>query len=311
MRLLARVGEQLYWAARYMERAEGTARVVREHTNILVDMPTSVALTWEPLLAMTGESEAFRETGAEPGEAAVVRFLVGDADNPGSIAASVARARDNLRGCREIVPAEAWGVVNELHLHMAAHRTEDVDRRSRARLLGRVIDDHLRFLGIVISGMTRDTAFTMMRLGRHVERVGLTTRVLDVRAEALLGPAARGRYDDVQWIGVLRSLAALHMYHRRMTEPVSAAPAMRFLLREPTFPRSVSYCLASILQTAGQLPRGEDVVAAAAAALDTLDALDPESASPQALRVGAQTLAAAAEDLHDRILRAYFPPATV
>lgn len=311
MRLLARVGEQLYWAARYMERAEGTARVVREHTNILVDMPTSVPLTWEPLLAMTGESEAFADTGAQPDEAAVVRFLVGDADNPGSIAASIARARDNLRGCREIVPAEAWGAVNELHLHMRAHRTEDVDRRSRARLLGRVIDEHLRFLGIVISGMTRDTAFTMMRLGRHVERACLTTRVLDVRAEALLDPAVRGRYDDVQWIGVLRSLAALHMYHRRMTEPVSPAPAMRFLLREPTFPRSVAYCLTSILQTAGQLPRGEDIVTAAAGALDTLDALDPEGASPEVLRVGAQTLAAAVEDLHDRILRAYFPPATV
>ena len=37
--LLSRVAERLYWAARYLERAEGTARIVREHSNVIVDMP--------------------------------------------------------------------------------------------------------------------------------------------------------------------------------------------------------------------------------------------------------------------------------
>ena len=50
--LLSRVAENLYWAARYLERAENTARIVREHTNLIIDLPTSVPLTWEPLLAI-------------------------------------------------------------------------------------------------------------------------------------------------------------------------------------------------------------------------------------------------------------------
>ena len=37
--LLSRVAENLYWAGRYLERAEDTARIVREHTNLIVDLP--------------------------------------------------------------------------------------------------------------------------------------------------------------------------------------------------------------------------------------------------------------------------------
>ena len=57
--LLARVADNLYWAARYLERAEDTARIVLEHTNLLVDLPTSVPLTWEPLLAISGSDGEF------------------------------------------------------------------------------------------------------------------------------------------------------------------------------------------------------------------------------------------------------------
>ncbi len=57
--LLSRVAESLYWGARYLERADGTARVVRAFTEAIVDLPTSVTTTWEPLLAITGSGEGF------------------------------------------------------------------------------------------------------------------------------------------------------------------------------------------------------------------------------------------------------------
>ena len=57
--LLARAAESLYWAARYLERAEDTARIIREHTNLIVDLPTVVPVTWAPLLAITGEELTF------------------------------------------------------------------------------------------------------------------------------------------------------------------------------------------------------------------------------------------------------------
>jgi uncharacterized alpha-E superfamily protein len=308
--VLARVGEQLYWASRYLERAEGVARVLREHTHLLIDLPTSVPLTWEPLLEMTGDRPA-RGFAPGTGEAAVVRFLVWSADNPGGIAVSVGRAREDLRGCREVIPTEAWEVVNDLHLSMASRRGEGVDRRGRARLLDRVIADHQRYLGILLGTMSRDLAFTLMRLGRHIERAALTTRVLDVRAASLIGPSDRERYEDVQWIGVLRSLSALHMYHRATTEPVSAEGAMRFLLLDPVFPRSVAHCLTSVLQTAGQLPVADRVLPACHAALEVLEGLDPAGRGPAHLHAGARALGDAVAVLHDAVMDAYFPPVAV
>lgn len=307
MSLPARVGERLYWAARYLERAEGGARVVREHTHLLADMPRSVTLTWTPLVDMAGERAAFAATGRPPTEEHVVRFLVGDTDNPGSIAAAVTRARENLRACREVIPVEAWAAVNDLHLFMTAHRSEDVDRRTRARLLDRVVDDHQRLVGVLAGSMTRDEAFTMLRLGRHIERVCLTTRVIDVRAPALLTHDGHdARYDDVQWIGVLRALSALHMYHRHVREPVAAVPAMAFLLRAATFPRSVAYCLGSVLRIAGRSPGGDALSAAAAEALRLVEDLDPAVASARHIHAAAARLADAAADLHGHVCAAYF-----
>ena len=39
--LLSRVADRIYWAARYMERAEDTARIVRTHGELMADLPAT------------------------------------------------------------------------------------------------------------------------------------------------------------------------------------------------------------------------------------------------------------------------------
>jgi len=90
--LLSRVAESVYWSGRYLERAEATARMVKTHTELFVDLPKAAGLGWSPLLAITGTGEAFVAQRGEPTEEAVVRFLAADLDNAGSIRASVASA---------------------------------------------------------------------------------------------------------------------------------------------------------------------------------------------------------------------------
>ena len=90
MALLSRVADRLYWGARYVERAEDTARVVRAYTDLIVDLPIDLLpYSWEPLVAIAGSQSLF---GEKHGEHAVIEFLVADRDNPGSMASSVAFA---------------------------------------------------------------------------------------------------------------------------------------------------------------------------------------------------------------------------
>ncbi len=276
--LLSRVADHLYWGARYMERADDTARVVRTFTEVLLDLPVGVASSWEPLLAVAGSRELFDEGHARTNESDIVRFLVTDESNPGSVVSSVASARENLRTTREVLPREAWHAVNDLYLYTQRDSESGVDRRTRARFLSRVIGESQRLDGVVSGAMHRDEAYELWRLGQMVERADMTTRVLGVRAAALLaGPDTVDDYAEVQWMGVLRSLSALQMYQRATRGPIVGAGVVSFLLFDRQFPRSVAGCLERARSALLRLPR-PDRTMPAVDALDRLLADLPASA---------------------------------
>lgn len=183
MSLLSRVADRIYWGARYIERAEDTARIIRSYGDLLVDLPSDVPLRWEPLVALTGNDPLHTET---EGEMAVVTFLIADEANPGSIATTVARARENLRTTREVLPREAWYALNGLHQYVSSEAERASGRRTRDRFLGRVIDDSRRLDGVLESTMTRAHPYRMWRLGRLLERADMTTRIVGLRAASIL-----------------------------------------------------------------------------------------------------------------------------
>ena len=133
MMLLSRVAENAYWAARYLERAEATARLVKAHTELYVDLPRSAGLTWGPLLTVTGSDDDYHRLHDHPTEEAVVSFLLSDPSHPGSVVASVAQAREDLRVTRTMVPRRTWETVNELHLWVRETRRDGIDRGQHPR----------------------------------------------------------------------------------------------------------------------------------------------------------------------------------
>ena len=307
--LLSRVAERLYWAARYLERAEGTARIVREHSNVIVDLPLSVTPAWDHLLGITGNREGFDKRYDIGDETSIVSFLVADSLNPGSVRMSIAQARENLRTCRDILPVQAWNAVNDLYLTAGRDAADGVQRRYRSRFLEKVIAEHQRLLGILTSTMSRDEAYTMLRLGRHIERGDMVTRVLDVRAGLLLGerPEQAELYDDLQWASVLRSLSALQMYNRRSSSGDGATEVIRFILGETSFPRSVAYCLAGVQSAARELPLSESVLAACRAAIAELSSSDPTALlDADELHRKADRLQIAIGTINNRIAGSYF-----
>jgi uncharacterized alpha-E superfamily protein len=310
--LLSRVAENLYWASRYLERAEDTARVIRSFTDAMADMPTSVTTSWEPLLAIAGSRALYDEGHVRVEETDIVRFLVADAANPGSVATCVTTARDDLRSTREVIPADAWHVVNDLYLYVSSHRESGVDRRTRNRFLDRIVDDNRRLDGVISSGMVRDEAHAFWRLGQWLERADMTTRVLGVRAAALLD-LPDDEHGPVLWMGVLRSLSAMQMYQRTVRGPIEGRAAVRFALFDAHFPRSVAFCLDRVRKSLKYLPSSADASSALDATSGVMHRLTGVSTNGTGPELDGVALDAAMDEIqvalgavHDVLTRTYF-----
>jgi uncharacterized alpha-E superfamily protein len=301
--LLSRVAEQLYWSARYLERAEDTARIVRSFTELIVDLPRSVMTSWEPLLAIAGSRDEYDARYRDTTERSIVHFLVSDEQNPGSVFSGITACRENLRSCREVVPRPAWLVINDLQLSMGA-RIDDVARRSRSRFLDRVLADGQRFDGIIAGMMPRDPAYEFLRIGKLIERADMTTRVLGVRA-ADLARRERDTYADVQWMGLLRSLSAMQAFQRTSNTAMDGDAAMRFLLHDSRFPRSVASCATELRLAIWGLPNPNAALQSVDALDDIVEEIDVESLDPVALDQAMDQIQLALNGVHQAVFSAY------
>ena len=287
MALLSRVAGRLYWGARYIERAEDTARIIRAFHELAIDQPGPARVRWEPLATVAGTSVDL--TSTEPadrdgGEEAVLHHLIADRSHPSSISSCVAAARENLRTTREVMPREAWLVLNGLSQQVDDGAATAVSRQFRDRFLGQVIGDSRQLDGVIESTMTRAHPYRMWRLGRLIERADMTTRVLGVRAASLLVVDAgvdsesgleTHLHEEVQWMGVLRSVSALQMYQRATHAAIDGAAVVRFLLFYSPFPRSVQGCIDELRTVVMALPSPQAVIAALDHSQTVLDHCDP------------------------------------
>ena len=270
MALLSRVADRLYWAARYIERAEDASRVLRSFSDVFADYPRSTSVRWSSLVAVAGSDMTLPSVDGSD-ELPVVQFLIADRDHPNSIVVTVERSRENLRTCREVIPRAAWATINDLSIYVRGAAPNAVARRRRNAFLAHVIDDSRRLDGILTSSMSRDEAFETWRIGRYIERADMTTRVLGVRASTLLAlpPGAPDEFAEVRWMSVLRSLSALQMYQRASHGPIDGPGVVRFLLFDHRFPRSVAGCLTELRSSVLRLPDHDRV-------LGVIDATDRE-----------------------------------
>jgi uncharacterized alpha-E superfamily protein len=306
--LLSRVAESVYWSGRYLERAEATARMVKTHTELFVDLPKAAGLGWSPLLAITGTREAFVEQVGAPSEEAVVGFLAADPDNAGSVRASVARARSNVRVSRVIFPESAWQVVNELHHFVNDTSLQAVTRRSRLSWMDSVVRQCQLLAGLLNGVMSHDEGYSFLEIGRYLERADMTTRVLQVQSEILMTApdAVNSPYSDVTWMGVLQSLSARQMYRRAVCGGVSGPDALRFLLRDPRFPRSVEHCLTGIARSLLEQPRCQEPMAGCADVQELLESVSVDDLAVTDLPEYVEELQGGIAELHLRLADTYF-----
>ncbi len=317
--LLARMAEAVYWAGRYLERAECTARIVQVHTDTHVDMPIGQDVGWEPLLAIAGVDSEFADRyspetlsgRAGPSEEDVIEFLLHGEGNPSSILGAIAAARENLRTARPVVPREAWEACNNLWLASSDNLAESDNRQSRVQWLRRVIAGCQRINGILLGTMSRDEAMSFLLIGQNLERADLTTRVLVVRSESLHPKRGDDPYDVVHWMAVLRSLAAYQPYRRAMPARPQGGSTLRFLLQDDRFPRAVAACLAETRAQLKGLARAEETIDACTNASVLVATAAVSRLTLEGLTEFLDEVQVALAEVHDRVDETYFRPTFV
>ena len=308
--MLSRVAENIYWLARYVERAENTARLVRVSSHLELDTPRGIAPGWLPLVEIAGLHDEFFSVEREPNERNIVRFLIGDTHNPGSIISSLVMARENCRTVREVVPRSAWERINELYLFARENTQSGLTKSGRDAYLEGIIAGSQGITGLLGSVMYRDAAWHFARLGRNLERADMTTRIIDVRSTDLFaddGLESRS-LDTLQWISVLRSLSGYQAYRRHMAIRVSRRDVLEFLFHDSTFPRSVLHCVNAVDESLGELEDKGSPLRLAHAMQRRLRRTKVEELDQAALHAFIDELQIDTMKVHAAIADTYFPP---
>lgn len=247
--MLSRIAESLYWIGRYLERAEGTARLLDVYYHqLLEERGINQTDACRLLLEIMGYDAG--AVGIPLTPAGVTHALAYDESSPVSIRYSIDNAWENARGAREAISNELWQTLNTLH--QGAELEAEAGTAMPHGFFAWMLDRSAAFAGLAESTMTHDDGWRFLVIGRSLERVDMTTRVLRAAGSSVLG---RG-----SWTTLLRCCTAHTAYLRRYRRRVEPQLAVEFLLLDRLFPRSVLHTLNVAYSALADLdPRAERI----------------------------------------------------
>jgi uncharacterized alpha-E superfamily protein len=261
--MLRRIAQQLFWAARYLERAQWRARLVDVNYNLLLEVPPRDADPWDALLAITGEAESFGAHHSRADERSVVNFYTLERENPSSIRCCIETARANLSSMRHQVPTEVWLEINRLYLDAMSWPADALALVSIPGFFTTLRERFYAIGGVIQATMARDLAFDFIETGTMLECADNVARLLDVKYHYLLPRLedVGGAEDARQWATLLRSASSLEAFRQIYGNAMRADRVVEILLFNGDVPRSARFCadrIASALtRIANRYPEAE------------------------------------------------------
>ncbi|MEY4304812.1 MAG: hypothetical protein RIT52_987 [Pseudomonadota bacterium] len=246
--MLSRTADNLYWIARYMERAETAARLLEVGARIAL-LPTAVGYRsdWDSLLRAAGSATGYAAKYGAADQKAIESWLFFDRDNPNSVASCLTAARENGRIVRTALTQQVWDALNT-----AFQELRQIEARREKAELSRLTDWVMKQAAMVrgaIDGtILRNDGFNFLNIGYYLERGDATARLMDVKYYVLL---PRAEYigtglDNDQWLMLLRGLGAHRAFHWAYGGEVTSAKIAHFLILNPQSPRSLITCVAGL-----------------------------------------------------------------
>lgn len=245
--MLSRTANNLYWMARYVERAENTARMldVTYRMSLVPKEPRLADQEWFAPLNITGTLYPFTGRYSQVNAAGVLRYMVLDPDNSSSIYSCAREARENARAVRGSLTSEMWEVINGTWLEMQRVAEERVTSDRIHEFFEWVKERSHLFRGVTVGTMLQDEAFQFNRLGTFLERADNTARILDVKYHVLLPRVedVGGAVDYYQWAAVLRSVSAFESYRKVYRDVITPLRVAELLILREDMPRSLHACM--------------------------------------------------------------------
>lgn len=307
MTMLSRVAERVYWMARYIERAEDTARLVAAYNHLVMDVPRGTQPGWDILVRILDADPVFDRFFNVRNEQNVLRLLIGEVDSECSIPYAIRAARENVRTTRDVLPDEVWELVNELYLFSVEASEKSVGRRHRQHYLEEVIQRAQVINGVLRSTLCRDHSYRFIKLGQLLERADMTSRIVDVGASDFLERegVAQG-IEHLLWGTLLKSLSALGAYRRLIEPQVEKNAAVDFVFMEAIFPRSVRFCIREIREELGEMNNATEALRTIERIRRKLRGFEAVKFTQPELHVFIDELQLLINGLHDAIARTWF-----
>ena len=159
----------------------------------------------------------------------------------------LAAARENVRTTRDLVPNEGWENVNELYLFGRKKLGAKQLPKNLHEVLSQIVERCQQITGLLAGTMSHGDAYRFLRIGRHLERADMTTRIVDVGSATLIAPGSEVmRLENRLWMNVLRAISAYQMYRQNVRRRIKGPDAIAFLLQDTQFPRAVAHSLLEI-----------------------------------------------------------------
>ncbi len=255
--MLSRTADHLFWMARYMERAENTARMldVNYQTSLLPQSADMAEQGWRGLLSISELTWGYSQKHSDVDARSVMDFMVSDATNPSSIVSCLRAARENARAVRGALTTEVWETQNQTWLEFNRMLQGDVLARDPSSLFEWVkFRSHLS-RGVTVGTMLQDEALHFLRIGTFLERADNTARLLDVKFQALsggdyFGPGAAKEGQEVDfyhWSAILRSVSGFEIYRKVYRNVIRPEKVAELLILRPDMPRSLAACLNEVV----------------------------------------------------------------
>jgi uncharacterized circularly permuted ATP-grasp superfamily protein/uncharacterized alpha-E superfamily protein len=262
--LTSRSADNLFWAGRYLERVEASARLLRtvllklretlefkdpldnECLNLLLSALTLVTGTYPGFI--NGNAQLLQTPGAE------LLALAKDSKRKGSLAANIQAFAQAAFSIRDLWSHDTWRSIDTIQRRWQQKVSNTVITVEHLQSnLDDLITGIVAFTGLTSESMTRGAAWVMLDSGRRLERaialIALLRSTLVLRHEDAL--------QSLMLEGVLATTDSLSIYQRRYRSFIQLPMVLELLLQDESHPRSVAYQLHQLTLHLGGLPRAK------------------------------------------------------